>query len=128
MRRAEHKEAQALICFLEALKIAFGACLYANALNALAGIATVRANGGLNTLAQEIVLHIQQNPAATHQAKASAEQLGAELEARLMQQQIEAAQADAQAQSFEAIVKCYPRAIQRRCESPGQWKDNEPGF
>lgn len=44
------------------------------------------------------------HPATTHEAKTRAEIVWAELEARLTSQQIETAQAQAQAKTFETVV------------------------
>ncbi len=54
--------------------------------------------------ALELVIHVLQHPVDSHDAKSRAERLRAELEARLTPQQIQAAQAQAQKQSFDQVV------------------------
>jgi predicted ATPase/transcriptional regulator with XRE-family HTH domain len=109
MRHMERKEVDALRCFLESLEIASRACSYGNALDALVGIATVQANNGAHALTLQMILHIQQNPAATHQAKACAAQLQAKLQALLTPQQVKAACASAEGKSLEQIVATVVR-------------------
>lgn len=74
------------------------------ALDALAGLAMMWAKNSNAERALELVIHILQHPAATHDAKSRAEILRAELELQLTRQQVETAQARAQAKTFEAAV------------------------
>jgi len=74
------------------------------ALDAMAGLATMSAKNSNAERALELVNHVLQHPDTPHDAKSRAERLRAELEARLTPQQIQAAQAQAQKQSFDQMV------------------------
>jgi len=91
--------------FLTAFKIAAEAKVYPNALDALAGLAVVKAQRGAVEPALILATHILQHPASTQEAKDRAGRLGAELEAQLSPQQVETVQVQAQAKSFEAVVQ-----------------------
>jgi predicted ATPase/DNA-binding SARP family transcriptional activator len=74
------------------------------ALDALGGLAMLWAENSNAERALELVLHILQQPAATHDAKSRVERLRAELETRLTPQQIQAAHARAREQSYDQVV------------------------
>jgi predicted ATPase/transcriptional regulator with XRE-family HTH domain len=74
------------------------------ALEALAGIATLKAKQGNIEQALELSLIVLNHPASLLETKDRAAHLRAELESQLTGQQIEAAQARAQAKTFEATV------------------------
>lgn len=74
------------------------------ALDALLGLAIIDAQNSDAGRALELVTHVLHNPATTHDAKARAEKLGAEIELRLTPQQIHEAQAWAQKANFDEVV------------------------
>jgi hypothetical protein len=77
-------------CFAEALTVAGTARIAPVVLNALLGMAVVRAHEGTPEAALELVLHILRDPAGSHTTHARAEQLRAELTAQLAGDQIAA--------------------------------------
>jgi tetratricopeptide (TPR) repeat protein len=97
--------AQAFQFFLDALEVAYQAHSYANALDALTGIAAIQAVNQNHLLAFELTWHILQNPNSTHRARTASQSLLEELEARLAPDQIEAAKASVQVQGFDQIVE-----------------------
>lgn len=100
----EDEPTQALRFFLDALEVAHKAHSYANALDALTGIAAMQAIHQDDVLAFELTLHILQNPNSTHQAQKASHRLLEELEARLTPQQIDLAQTRAGKESFDDVV------------------------
>jgi tetratricopeptide (TPR) repeat protein len=74
------------------------------ALEALVGIATLKAKQGNIERALELLLIVLNHPASLQETKNRADRLRAELEAQLTSQQVEAAQARAQAKTFEVVV------------------------
>jgi len=90
--------------FIAVLRLAREGGYVPFALDALAGLAMIWAENSTAERALELVIHILQNPAVTHDAKSRAERLRAELESRLTLQQIQAAQAQAREQSFDQVV------------------------
>ena len=74
------------------------------ALEALTGIATLQAKRGENKQALELLFIVLEHPASVQDTKDRAEQLRSQLEAQLTRQQIEAAQARAQAKTLEIAV------------------------
>ena len=74
------------------------------ALDALAGLAMMRAEDADDARALELAIHILQHPAATNDAMTRAERLRAELEMRLTPQQREAVQTRVRMQSFDQVV------------------------
>ena len=70
-------------------------------LDALVGLATIWAKNSNDERALELVSHVLQHSAATHDAKSRAEQLRAEIEARLTPQQIASARMQT---SFDQVV------------------------
>ena len=74
------------------------------ALEALVGIASVQAKRGECEQALELLLIVLNHPASMQETKDRAEISRAELEPRLTPQQIQAAQAQAQKQSFDQVV------------------------
>ncbi len=105
LKLAGGNESQAKTCFIEALALAYKGHLSANAVDALAGIATAQAQGKMKTSALEIIVHILRHPTTTREAKSRAESLRAELEADLTVEQIKSTQAQAERKSFEKIVE-----------------------
>ncbi len=101
----EDEPTQALHFYLDALKVACKAQAYANALDALTGIAALQATNQNDLLAVELTMHILQDPNATHQAQDTCNRLVKELKARLTPEQIKAVKASVRAQSFDQIVK-----------------------
>jgi tetratricopeptide (TPR) repeat protein len=74
------------------------------ALAALAGIAALRAKRGEIEPALKLLIIVLAHPASVQDTRDRAEQLRTEVEAQLTQQQVEAAQAQAQGSTLEAIV------------------------
>jgi predicted ATPase len=77
-------------CFAEALKLARVAQIAPVMLDALLGMAALRAQEGTPAAALELVLHILHDPAGSHTTHARAEQLRIELAAQLASDQIAA--------------------------------------
>jgi hypothetical protein len=75
------------------------------ALEALVGVAGVRVQEGSIEPVLELCMHVVNHPASNQRTKDRAEELRAGLEAQLTPQQIQAAHARAQAQTFEAVVQ-----------------------
>jgi tetratricopeptide (TPR) repeat protein len=75
------------------------------ALEALVGIATLKAKQGNIERALELLLIALNHPASLQETKNRADRLRAELEAHLTSQQVEAAQRRATAKTFEAAVE-----------------------
>jgi predicted ATPase/class 3 adenylate cyclase len=90
--------------FREALATAMQAKAVPKALDALGGIAAVRAKQGAAEPALELAACILNHPARSKETHDRAAQLHAELEAQLTPQQVEAAQTRARAKPFEAVV------------------------
>ena len=90
--------------FIEILRLSREGGYVPYALDALTGLAMLGAKNSNAERALELVIHVLQHPAATHDAKSRAEQLSVELEVQLTRQQIESAQARAQAKTFEAAM------------------------
>jgi len=74
------------------------------ALEALVGLASLRAKKGVRESALELLLIVLNHPASPQETRNRAAHLRAELEAQLTRQQVDAAQARATAQTFEAVV------------------------
>jgi predicted ATPase/transcriptional regulator with XRE-family HTH domain len=100
----EDEPTQALRFFIDALEVAYKAHSFANALDAISGIAAVQAINQEYLLAFELTLHVLQSPNSTHRAQNASISLLKELEARLTPVQIGAAKASAQAQTLDQIV------------------------
>ena len=75
------------------------------ALEALVGIATLKAKQGFPEEALELSLIVLSHPASMPETKDKSDRLRADLEARFSQTQIEAIQAQAREISFEAVVE-----------------------
>jgi hypothetical protein len=88
----------------EALRIAMETRATPVALEALAGFASLQAKQGDMEHALELLLMVSNHPASFQETKDRAARLRAEVEAQLTRQQVEAAQAGAQAKTFEAVV------------------------
>jgi hypothetical protein len=73
-------------------------------LAALVGIAALRAKQSKTERALELLFIVLDHPASMQDTRDRAEQMRSELEAQLTRQQVEAAQARAQAKTFEAAV------------------------
>jgi tetratricopeptide (TPR) repeat protein len=101
-RQAMYPEAQA--CFQEAFQLSTEMQALSVALEALVGIAGVRAQEGSIEPALELLMHVVNHPAGNQRTKDRAEELRAGLEAQLPPQQIQAAHARAQAQTLEAVA------------------------
>jgi tetratricopeptide (TPR) repeat protein len=74
------------------------------ALEALVGLASLRAKKGDMQSALELLLIVLNHPASPQETKKRAGILRADLESRLTPQQIQAAQAEARKQSFDQVV------------------------
>lgn len=74
------------------------------ALEALLGIATLKAKQGNIERALELLLIVLNHPASLQETKNRADHLRAKLEVQLTSQQVESAQARAQAKTFEVVV------------------------
>ncbi len=98
-------EAEAGRVWREALRIATDIHGTPVALEALVGIATLKAKQGNIEQALELLLIVLNHPASIQESEDRAEALRAELEAQLTSQQVEAAQARAKAKTFEAAVE-----------------------
>ncbi len=110
---SEEDAAGAERCFRESLELATNAHLEANVIDALAGIARLRAKDGGNMSALELAARIVEHPAASHEAKTTAERLCAELQSQLTPQQIETVQAQARTKPLEAFVQALLSASTR---------------
>jgi predicted ATPase/transcriptional regulator with XRE-family HTH domain len=116
----DYTEAQR--CFRQGLLTAMAIQAAPIALDALVGLAMLRAQEGAGEAALEWVTHILQHPASTPEARERAGQFRAKLEAQLTPQQLEAVRARVQLWSFEAVVKeiLDPVATGRAAGQPGQ--------
>ena len=74
------------------------------ALDALVGLAGLRAKRGEREQALELLLIVLKHPASTQYTRGHAEQLRNELKTQLTRQQVEAVQARTQTKTFEAVV------------------------
>src|SRR5512136_2691497 len=74
--------------FIEILRLSGEGGYVPYALDALTGLAMLGAKNSNAERALELVIHVLQHPAATHDAKSRAKQLSVELEAQLTRQQI----------------------------------------
>ena len=90
--------------FMAVLRLAREGGYVPFALDALGGIALMWSHNNNKERALALAGYILQHPAATHAAKSRAERLRAELEARLTPRQIQAAQEQAQGQSYDEVV------------------------
>jgi hypothetical protein len=77
-------------CFVEALAVSKAAQIAPVVLDALLGMAIVRAQEGAPEAALELVLHILQDPAGSHTTHARAAHLRADLTVQLADDQIAA--------------------------------------
>jgi hypothetical protein len=100
----EEKPAQAQQFFLDALEIACKSHSFANALDAITGIAIIQAINQEYLFAFELSLHVLQSPNSTHRAQNASNRLLKDLEARLTPDQIREAKASAKAQALDQIV------------------------
>jgi predicted ATPase/transcriptional regulator with XRE-family HTH domain len=92
-------------CFLEALSVAKNAGLVPVMLDALLGIATLRANEGLDELAVKTLAHIKDHPASTQATKSRAEKLYAEFGSKLPAEELETISAGFQKEAFGKLVQ-----------------------
>jgi predicted ATPase/Tfp pilus assembly protein PilF len=88
----------------EALRIATEIHGTPVALEALVGLASLRARQGDLEYALELLLIVLNHPASVQETRERADQLRAEMEAQLTSQQVEAAKARAQGKTLEAAV------------------------
>ncbi len=88
----------------ESLRIATDSHGTPVALEALVGFASLQVKQGDREHALELLLMVLNHPASLQETKDRADHLSAELESRLTGQQVEAAQARAQAKTLEAAV------------------------
>jgi predicted ATPase len=91
-------------CFVEALTIASYIQVIPVALEALIGLATLRAQQGEMEPALELTMYILQQPAGTQEVKNRAERLLADIESHLLSSQVGAVRTQLQTKSFEAMV------------------------
>jgi hypothetical protein len=73
--------------------------------DSLAGMAWIYAKQGMEEVAMDLVVQVENHPAVTQDRKARAEELRLQLEAHLEPTQIEMAQACACKQTFELVVQ-----------------------
>ena len=99
----DHLEAEK--CFLEALSVAKNAGLVPVMLDALLGIALLRANEGLYELAVKKLAHIKDHPASTQATKSRAEKLYAEFGSKLPAEELELLSAGFHEESFDQFVQ-----------------------
>jgi predicted ATPase/DNA-binding XRE family transcriptional regulator len=92
-------------CFLEALEVAKEAQIAPVMLDALLGVAALRVAEGDNESALELMLHILQNPASTHDTRDHAEQLRAELVGQLRAEHIDVIQARAAGKTLDTLAQ-----------------------
>jgi hypothetical protein len=92
-------------CFLEALAVASKAQITPVMLEALLGVAALRAGTGDTDSALELVLHVLQEKMGTQDLHKRAEHLRAELEAQLPAQHIEVIRTRAQGKRLDALVQ-----------------------
>lgn len=97
-------EAEAGRVWCKSLRIAIETRGMFVALEALVGLASLQAKQGNMEYALELLLVVLNHSASISDTKNRAAHLRTELEAQLTSQQVEAAQARAQAKTFEAIV------------------------
>ncbi len=98
------KDAEAERVWRESLRIATEIHGTPVALEALVGLASLRAKRGDIEPALQLLLIVLNNPASVQETKNRAEKLRIRLEAQLGRPQVEAVQARAQAKTFEAAV------------------------
>ncbi len=98
------KDTEAERVWRESLRIATEIHGTPVALEALVGLASLRAKKGDMEHALELLLIVLNNPASVQETKNRAEKLRIELKEQLTGQQVEAVQARAQAKTFEAAV------------------------
>jgi len=102
---ALENQAEAGLVWREALRIATDIHGTPVALEALAGLASLRAKQGDREHALEMLLMVLNHPASLQVTKNQADRLRAELEAQLTPIQIETIQAHAREKTFEAVVE-----------------------
>ena len=104
-RLALDDDARAGQAFREALAAAVEAEIWPDALEALAGFASLQARRGNKEHAIELLLIVLNHPASLQATKNRASDLRADLEAQLSPAQIEEIQTHAGEKTFEAVVK-----------------------
>jgi len=92
-------------CFAEALDVARATQIAPVALDALLGIAALRAQTGAVAAALELVLHILLDPAGAHSTHQRAEQLRAELAAQLADTQIASIDARVRGMTLDEVTQ-----------------------
>ena len=97
-------DAEAGRAWRESLRIAIETRGMFVALEALVGLASLPAKRGDPEYALELLLIVLNHPASIQDTRDRAAHLRTELEAQLTSQQVEAAQARAQAKTFDATV------------------------
>ena len=102
---ASGAESEAKQHLLEALRMAAETQTHHTALRALMKIAVIEMQEGNTELALELVTHCLQHPSAKREVTDPAESLRAQLVAQLTSQQIEAAEARAQARTLEYLAQ-----------------------
>ena len=99
----ENLEAQK--CFLEALSVAKNAGLVPVMLDALLGIATLRANEGMHATAVKTLAHIKDRSASTQATKSRAEKLYTEFGSKLPAEELDVLSAEFHEESFDRLVQ-----------------------
>ncbi|MBC8078547.1 MAG: tetratricopeptide repeat protein, partial [Chloroflexales bacterium] len=97
-------------CFLEALDVARHAELTPILLDALLGVAALRAGAGDAALALELVLHVLQDPACTQGVSTRAEQLHTDVTAQLPTQHRDAIRSRVHGKTLHAVVQALTLA------------------
>jgi predicted ATPase/transcriptional regulator with XRE-family HTH domain len=92
-------------CFAESLAVARAAQIAPMLLEALLGMAALRAQAGAPTAALELLLYILLDPAGSHTTRERARQLRAKLAAQLAADQIAAIDARARATTLERLAQ-----------------------
>src|SRR5205814_8249317 len=92
-------------CFLEALAVARKAQITPIVLDALLGVAALRAGAGDTESALELVLHVIQEKARTQDVHNRAEHRRVEWEAQLSAHHIDVIRARAQGKTLDALVQ-----------------------
>jgi tetratricopeptide (TPR) repeat protein len=103
LAQADRPEARR--CFLEALRVARDAQIAPVMLDALLGVAALRAGAGDRGAALELLLHVYQHPACAQDTRDRAEQLRAELVTQLPANHAEAIQARMLGATLDALTQ-----------------------
>ena len=101
------QEAEARNAFNAALRMAYEGGFMTSALNALAGLAALDIQQKASKGTLELILYVLQHPSSSQETKNPVARLRAELESRLTQEEIEAAQQRAGSMSLDELVRQF---------------------